>query len=100
MRSAVWICPSGLVDRILVLTSQVALVPVLFLLDYSVLSPMLGTTLYSPIHWSSCLDYLELSSTAGNLRTLSDGKGSLRLSFTLILGRDRLTQNQSGSQGP
>ena len=46
------------------------------------------------------LDYLELSSIAGNLRTLSDGKGSLRLSFTLILGRDRLTQNQSGLQGP
>ena len=100
MRSAAWICPSGPVDRILLLTSQMALVRVLHLLDDSVLSPMLGTTLYPPIHWFSCLGYLELSSFAGNLRTLSDGRGSLRRPLDLILGRERLTQNRSDSQGP
>lgn len=34
------------------------------------------------------------------LELLSDGKGSLHRSLDLILGRERLTQNQSGSQGP
>ena len=91
MRSAAWICPSGPVDMILLLRSQMALVPVLFLLDYAILSPIPGTTLYLPIHSFSCLDYPELFSVARNLRTWSDSKGNLQPSLDLILHRERLT---------
>lgn len=56
-----------------------ALIPVLFLLGYSILSPILGTTLYLPKLSLSCLHYPESFSIAGNLRTLGYRKGNLQL---------------------
>lgn len=57
-----------------------ALVPVLFQLDYSFLSPILKTSLYLfSTGLFSCLDYPELLAVAVSLSTLSVRKANLQL---------------------